>query len=87
MPMPPVVAARTAALSMAASRGGALVAGSYAGVAIGMVPSIAIPTGGATFWSATFASLGALALVVAALWLEHICRLPIGPDDRYRDKV
>lgn len=86
-PMPPVVAARTAALSLAASRGGALVAGFYAGVAVAMVPSIAIPTGGATFWSATFASLGALVLVLAALWLERICRLPIGPDDRFRDKV
>jgi len=82
-PMPPVVAARTAALAMAASRGGALVAGFYAGVAIAMVGSISVPTGGATFWSATFASLGALALVVAALWLEHICRLPIGPDDQF----
>lgn len=80
-PLPPIVAARTAALSMAASRGGALVAGFYGGVAIAMVSSIGVPSGVAAFWSATFASVGALALVVAALWLEHICRLPIGPDD------
>ncbi len=86
-PMPPVVAARTAALAMAASRGGALVLGFYAGVAIAVIPSVGIPSGASTFWSATLASLGALALVVAALWLEHVCRLPIGPDDRYRDRV
>jgi hypothetical protein len=84
-PMPPVVAARTAALAMAASRGGALVAGFYAGVAVAMAGSISVPTGATTFWSATFASLGAIALVAAALWLERICRLPIGPDDRYSD--
>ena len=82
-PMPPVVAARTAALAMAASRGGAIVGGFYAGVAVAMVPSIGIPTGSATFWSATAAAVGALALVVAALWLEHVCRLPIGPDDGF----
>lgn len=86
-PMPPVVAARTAALAMAASRGGALVAGFYAGVAVAMVPSVGIPSGASTFWSAALASAGALALVAAALWLEHLCRLPIGPDDRYRDRV
>ena len=86
-PLPPVVAARTAALAMAASRGGALVGGFYAGVAVAMIASVGTSTGASTFWSATFASLGALALVAAALWLEHVCRLPIGPDDRYRDRV
>ena len=80
-PMPPLVAARTAALAMAASRIGSLVAGFYAGVAVGMVSAIATPSGGAAFWSATLAAVGALALVAAALWLEHLCRLPIGPDD------
>lgn len=86
-PMPPLVAARTAALAMAASRIGALVGGFYAGVAAGMVPSIATPTGSQTFWSAGLASLGALALVVAALWLEHVCRLPVGPPDDFTDRV
>jgi len=80
-PMPPLVAARTAALAMAASRIGALVAGFYAGVAVGMIPSIGTPSGSSTFWAASLASLGAVALVIAALWLEHVCRLPIGPPD------
>jgi len=80
-PLPPLVAARTAALALAASRGGSLVAGFYGGVAIAMVPSVGTPSGGSTFWSATFASVGAIALVVAAMWLESICRLPIGPDN------
>jgi hypothetical protein len=80
-PMPPLVAARTAALAMAASRIGALVAGFYAGIAVGMIPSIGTPTGSTTFWSASLAALGAIALAIAAMWLEHVCRLPIGPPD------
>ena len=80
-PMPPLVAARTAALAMAASRIGAIVAGFYAGLAVGMIPSIGTPSGSSTFWAASLASLGAVTLVIAALWLEHVCRLPIGPPD------
>lgn len=82
-PMPAVVAARSAALAMAASRIGSLVAGFYAGVAVGMIPSMGTPSGAATFWSASAASLGALVLVVAGMWLEHVCRLPVGPPDDF----
>ena len=80
-PMPPLVAARTAALGMAGSRIGALVMGFYAGIAIGMMPSVGTPTGLQTFWAATLAALAALGLVSASLWLEHLCRLPVGPSD------
>jgi ABC-type thiamin/hydroxymethylpyrimidine transport system permease subunit len=80
-PLPPLVAARTAALAMAASRIGAVVAGFYFGVAVGMIPALATPTGSTTFWAASAAAVGAVALTAAALWLEHICRLPIGPSD------
>jgi hypothetical protein len=80
-PMPPVVAARTAALAIAASRIGSLVAGFYAGIAMATAGALGTPTGSATFWASALASLGAVALVAGALWLEHICRLPIGPPD------
>jgi hypothetical protein len=83
-PLPPLVAARSAALAMAASRIGALVLGFYAGIAVGMAPSLSTESGLQIFWAATAAALGSLALVVAALWLEHLCRLPIGPDDGAR---
>ena len=86
-PMPPILAARTAALAMAASRAGALVAGAYVGIAIAMVPVIGTPTGAATFWSASLTALGAVAMIITALWLEHLCRLPIGPPDDYPDRV
>ena len=56
-------------------------AGGYAGVAVAMLPVLGTQTGSATFWAASLAALGAVALVGGALWLEHICRLPIGPPD------
>lgn len=75
-PMPPVVAARTAALAMAASRTGALVAGFYVGVGAGTLPDRLTQAGNQSLWAAGAAAFGALALVAAALWLEHLCRLP-----------
>lgn len=79
-PMSPFVAARTAALAMAASRTGALVGGFYVGVAVGFLPVLhnAVAQAGAiTAGAAVFA---AFLMVLAALWLEHICRIPEGPD-------
>jgi hypothetical protein len=81
-PMPPLVAARTAALALATSRAGAVVGGFYLGVALGL----------AAYWSANDASrtlaiaalLTALAsglLVAAGLWLERVCRIPPSDDD------
>jgi hypothetical protein len=80
-PMPPLVAARTAALAMAASRIGALVLGFYAGVAVAMASHTVTPSGRQAFWAASLAAAGAGVLVAAALWLERLCRLPIGPPD------
>jgi len=83
-PMDPIVAARSAALAMAASRIGAVMLGFYAGVAFAMAGRLGTPSGAQAFWSATAASLGALGIVVAALWLEHACRIPLGRDDEPR---
>jgi heme A synthase len=79
-PLPPLVAARTAALAMAASRTGSLVAGFYAGIAIGSFPSRATQAGSAAVAAALTTAVGSLALVVSALWLERLCRLPLGGD-------
>lgn len=76
-PMPPLVAARTAALALATSRAGSVVGGFYLGVALGLLQ----------YWSAnedaqriTVAALltaaASGALVAAGLWLERICRIP-----------
>ena len=79
-PMPPLVAARTAALAMAASRVGALVGGFYLGLAMGALGRRVSEAGSATLLSAAAAALGSLALVVVALWLEKLCRLPLDGD-------
>lgn len=73
--MPPLVAARTAALAMAASRTGALIGGFYFGIALALVPVLGTPSGSGSF-AAAVAALAACALLVgAAIWLESMCRI------------
>lgn len=79
-PMSPFVAARSAALAMAASRTGSLVAGFYAGMAIGAFPMRMTPAGQDTLWASLLAVLAAVALTAVALWLERLCRLPSDDD-------
>jgi len=79
-PMPPLMAARTAALAMAASRAGALVTGFYGGVALASLPHRDTPAGMTTTWASAASAVGALLLVAAALWLEYLCRLPLDDD-------
>ena len=84
-PMEALVAARSAALAMAASRIGAVMAGFYAGVAVGLVTRIGTPSGLQAFWASTAAALGAVGLIGAALWLEHSCRVPLDRRDDPKD--
>jgi hypothetical protein len=80
-PMPPLVAARTAALALATSRTGAVVGGFYTGVALGL----------SQYWSANadarimivaalLTALASLGLVLAGLFLERVCRIPPSDD-------
>ena len=80
-PLAPIVAARTAVLAIAAARIGSLVAGFYAGVVIGVIPLFSTISGAESFWAAMSTSVGSLIVAIVALWLEHICRLPVGPGD------
>lgn len=80
-PLSPFVAARTAALAMAASRTGSLVAGFYLGMGLGALPSRTTSAGSTALWAALACTVGSIALVVIALWLEHLCRLPSDGDD------
>jgi hypothetical protein len=59
---------------------GSLVAGFYAGVALASLPHRDTPAGLATTWASAAATVGAVVLVVAALWLEYLCRLPLDDD-------
>ena len=80
-PMPPLVAARTAALAMAASRTGALVLGIYTGIGAGAFAVRITLAGQNTLWASIGTALGALLLVCAGLWVEHLCRLPTPGSD------
>ena len=80
--MPPLVAARTAALALAASRTGALIGGFYLGIALGLIGVRDTPTGSASFSAAMASVIACVVLVGAALWLESLCRLRDGDDGR-----
>jgi len=77
----PLLAARTVALSMAASRTGALVAGFYAGVVVYFATDFSLAPNRARVFAGGAAMFGGLAVMAVALWLEHICRLPDPPPD------
>lgn len=78
-PLPPLQAARTLALALAASRAGSLLAGVYAGLAIAAAGhlglQIALPH---LLVTATTAGLSML-LAVVGLWVEKLCALPPAP--------
>ena len=80
-PFPPLLAARTAALAMAASRTGALIGGFYFGVLLTVIPRSDSQTGMSTLWAAAVLSAAALALSLTGLWLERLCQLPARDDD------
>ena len=80
-PMDPIVAARSAALAMAASRTGAIVAGFYAGVTIGLLPGWSVPYVHDRVVVSAATVLTASLVVAAALWLERVCRVPPDASD------
>jgi hypothetical protein len=80
-PMEPIVAARSAALAMAASRTGAIVAGFYSGVALALLPSWEVAYVRERVVIALLTVLGAGLVIAAALWLEHVCRVPPDTSD------
>ncbi len=73
--MPPLLAARTAALALAASRTGALVGGFYAGIAAALVNVVSTPSGQSSLTAAIIALGACVVLAGAAAWLESMCRL------------
>ena len=80
-PLDPIVAARTAALAMAASRTGAIAGGVYVGIALSFVGRWAQDAGRERVVSAGAAVVASLVLIAVALWLERLCRLPDPPGD------
>ncbi len=81
-PVEPLVAARSVALAKASAIVGAVTAGAWCGLLSYVVPraSTLAAAHDDTFVAAIGAA-GAIALVAAALWLEHCCKTPESPDD------
>jgi hypothetical protein len=80
-PVQPLVAARAVIVAKASSVAGAVLAGCWLGLLSYVAPRAAETTSAASDTaSATVGLLCALALVGAALWLEHCLRAPDDPD-------
>lgn len=77
----PFVAARTAALAMAASRTGAIATGVYAGFLVWFVGQWFVEAARMRGIASAAAVVCGLLMVVAALWLERVCRITGDGDD------
>jgi len=80
-PLDPFAAARTAVLAIAGSRAGAAVAGVYLGYAGFLLIDLVNDYRRRMVLIAVVAALAGVALAVAALWLERICRIKGGDDE------
>lgn len=79
-PVEPLTVARFVVLAKASSLVGAIFVGLYAG-AVGWLVIEGTRATSTDIPAAVAGLIGALALVVAALWLERSCRVPEQPDD------
>jgi len=80
-PIEPLVAARLAALAKASAHGAAALVGVLGGITIYLTSALDKPTPRRDFFVSGGTVLAAIALIVAALVLEHACRVPKGPED------
>ena len=77
----PIVAARTAALAMSASRVGSLALGFYVGVFLSNIAADYSSAGTDRIRISAVTAFASLLTAVVALWLERICRLKEPPAD------
>lgn len=78
-PLDPMTAARTVALAFAASRAGSMLSGLYAGMALLLFQHWASENVQWRIGLSTVTTLLSVGLVVIALWLERMCKLPDPP--------
>jgi Protein of unknown function (DUF3180) len=78
----PLAVARSVTIAKASVWVGALVLGWWAGVLVYLLPRRStIRVAGEDTAGAVVAAVSALALVIAALWLQHCCKSPEEPPD------
>ncbi|WP_405937456.1 DUF3180 domain-containing protein [Streptomyces sp. NBC_00726] len=81
----PLMAARALVFAQASALVVALVSGMYAGTAVFLLGSLDNPPRRDQAIYAAFAVLAGLAVIAAALFLEHVCKLPDDKDDNKPD--
>lgn len=77
----PIVAAKSAALAMSASRVGSLAFGFYLGVLLANLAADYSTAGTNRIQISTVTAIASLLTAIVALWLERICRLKEPPAD------
>lgn len=77
----PIFVARLAVLAKASSHAAAVVGGLYAGFLVYTLQHLGKPRLNADSRASAISLGAAVALVAAALFLEHCCRVPKSPDD------
>jgi hypothetical protein len=81
-PVEPMLVARLAVLAQASAWVGAVFAGLWTGVLLHTGPALGrLSAAGSDTVTAVLGIVLSVGLVVAALWLEHVCRVPPGGDD------
>jgi hypothetical protein len=81
-PVQALTAAKAVVLAKASSLAGAITGGAWAGVLSYVLPLRSqLASAASDTATAVIGVICAAALVAAALWLEHCCRTPDGPDD------
>ena len=78
-PLDALTAARTVALAFAASRAGAVLCGLYVGMASMLFRHWGSSDIEWRFSLSAVTALFSIALIVIALWIEHMCKLPDSP--------
>ncbi|GAA2405672.1 hypothetical protein GCM10010191_11960 [Actinomadura vinacea] len=85
-PVEPLVVARMAALGKASAHAAAVLAGVFAGFALGLSDSLDKQTPRDDFFVSVGTFLAAVVLVGAAYFLEYACRVPKDPDEEAHDR-
>lgn len=81
-PVQALTAAKAVVLAKASSLAGAITGGAWLGVLGYVLPLRSqLPSAASDTITASIGAVCAGALVAAALWLEHCCRTPDGPDN------
>ncbi|MGW6913541.1 DUF3180 domain-containing protein [Kitasatospora sp. NPDC054939] len=77
----PLSAARAVVLGQASALVSAVVTGIYAGAGIYLLGELDVPARQDQAVTAGFAVLAGAGVIAAALWLQHVCKLPENHDD------